>query len=148
LERTELLDDISEKLNEIIDLSDIFETLLNSALQEAIGDPGVPSNLDMMIYVSKQLASIYNRIIEWGLYFKSVHTEDVFDNLLSMLCELPGFMMSQIDDFVKKVYDEIMDLPDIEDGIERKISLKCVLDGANTEEINIEIERLTAILSC
>ena len=146
LARTELLDDISAKFNEIIDICNIFEVLLNSALQEAIGDPGVPSNLDMIIYVSKQLASIYIRMIEWGLYFKSVHTEDVFDRLLSMLCDLPGYMMTQIDDFVEKLYNEIMDLPDVEDGIARNISLKCVIDGTNIEEINKEIERLTDIL--
>lgn len=148
LERLELLDDISEKLNEIRYLSNIFGVLLNSALQEAIGDPGVPSNLDMMIYVSKQLASIYKRMIEWGLYFKSVHTEDVFNNLLSLLCELPGAMMNQIDDFVEMLFNEITELPVIQDGIERKISLTCVFDEANIEEINKEIERLTDVLSC
>ena len=145
-ERAELLEDISEKLAEILDLSNILGTLLNSALQEAIGDPGVPSNLDMMIYVSKQLASIYKRMIEWGLYFKSVHTEDVFETLLSLLCELPGAMIKQIDEFVERVFNEIMELPDVEDGVERKITLHCVLDAANTDEINREIERLTAIL--
>ena len=107
----------------------------------------MPSNLDMMIYVSKQLASIYKRMIEWGLYFKSVHTEDVFDTLLSLLCELPGNMTKQIDEFVEKVFNEITELPDIEDNIERKISLHCILDAANTAEINREIERLTGILN-
>ncbi len=146
LEYMELINDISEKLNEMQDISDIFMTLLNSALQEAIGDPGEPSNLDMMIYVAKQLASTYKRMIEWGLYFKSVHTEEVFNKLLSMLSELPGFVMSQIDQFVEKVFNEITGLPDIEDGIKRKISLKCVFDVANTDEINKEIKYLTDIL--
>lgn len=146
LESAELLDDISEKFNEICYLSNAFENLINSALQEAIGAPGVPSNLDMMIYVSKQLASIYKRMIEWGLYFKAVHAEDVFGKLLSLLSELPKFMMNQIDKFVEEIFSEITEIPDVNDGIKREISLKCVLDGANTEEINEEIGRLTEIL--
>lgn len=145
LDRTELLDDISEKLAEILDLSNILETLLNSALQEAIGDPGVPSNLDMMIYVSKQFASIYKRMIEWGLYFKSVHTEDVFDTLLSLLCELPGTMTKQIDEFVERIFNEIMELPEVEDGVERNITLHCALAANNADEINREIRRLANI---
>lgn len=146
LERTELLDDVSEKLDEILDLSGILATLLNSVVQEAIGDPGVPSNLDMMIYVSKQLASIYKRMIEWGLYFKSIHTEEVFNNLLSLLCQLPGDLLIQIDEFVAKVFDQITELPDAEDGIERVISLECVLKANNLNEINDEIKRLAVVL--
>lgn len=146
LERTELLDDVSEKLDEILDLSGILATLLNSVVQEAIGDPGVPSNLDMMIYVSKQLASIYKRMIEWGLYFKSIHTEEVFNNLLSLLCQLPGDLLIQIDEFVEKVFDQITELPDAEDGIERVISLECVLKANNLNEINDEIKRLAVVL--
>jgi methyl-accepting chemotaxis protein len=79
----EMIDVISEKLEEFIKLTKMFSTLLNTALQEAIGDAGVPSDLDMIIYVSEQLASIYKQLLEWGLYFKSVQTDDMFENLLS-----------------------------------------------------------------
>ena len=147
LEREELLDDISKKFTEMIGLTETLEVLINSALQDAIGEPGVPSNLDMMIYISKQIASIYKRMIEWGLYFKSVHTEDVFDTLLTLLHNLPGGIIKQIDEFVERVYNEITELPDVEDDIERKISLECVLDCVNIEEINKEFERLAIILN-
>lgn len=146
LKREEMLNDLSERLTEILDLTNMIDTLLNSALQDAIGDPGVPSNLDMIIYVSKQFASIYNRMIEWGLYFKSIHTEEVFNTLLSLLRDLPALLMKQIDEFVETAFNTITELPDIDDGIERKISLKCVLDAANTNEIQKEIERLLLIL--
>lgn len=147
LEREELLDDISKKFTEMIGLTETLEVLINSALQDAIGEPGVPSNLDMMIYISKQIASIYKRMIEWGLYFKSVHTEDVFDTLLTLLHNLPGGIIKQIDEFVERVYNEITELPDVEDDIERKISLECVLDCVNIKEINKEFERLAIILN-
>ena len=147
LEREDLLDDISKKFTEMIGLTETLEVLINSALQDAIGEPGVPSNLDMMIYISKQIASIYKRMIEWGLYFKSVHTEDVFDTLLTLLHNLPGGIIKQIDEFVERVYNEITELPDVEDDIERKISLECVLDCVNFEEINKEFERLAIILN-
>lgn len=147
LEREELLNDISNKFNEICSLIEMISTLINSALSEAIGDPGIESNLDMMIYVSKQIAYIYKRLIEWGLYFKSIHTEDVFEKLLAMLCELPRYMMDQIDEFVVNAFKELTDIPDVNDGKLKNIVLNCVLDGANTEDICREMERLTAIFN-
>lgn len=142
MERSELLDDISQKMNEMIELANILSVLLNSALQDAIGDPGIPSDLDMMIYVSKQIASIYKRMIEWGLYFRSLHTDEIFGDLLQLLYELPSSHIKKIDEFVEQIYKEITELPDVEDDMERKLSFTCVLDAANTEEISKEIDRL------
>lgn len=142
LSQKQLLENISEKIAEISGLTKILETLLNSALQDAIGEPGVPSNLDMMVYVSKQIASIYKRLGEWGLYFKTLRTDEIFDHLLQLLYELPSSVMKKVDDFVDQVYEEITNIPDIDDGVHRHISVTCVLDAANTEELTEEIERL------
>lgn len=142
LEGTELVNDISDKLNEILGLSDMLMTLINKTSQDAIGDPGVPSNLDMMIYVSKQIASIYKRIIEWGLYFKSVQTESIFDNLLHLLSELSQYLMDQIDGFVKNVYVQFTEIPDVKGDNEYNISINCVFGEGNLPEINKEIERI------
>lgn len=146
LESEMLLADISEKFNEMQDLSGVLDILLNTVLQEAIGKPGEPSNLDMLIYLAKQVAAIYNRLIEWGLYFKTIHTDEIFNKLLSLLCELPGHLMNRIDEFVEKTYNEIMELPDVEDGVKRKIILTCTLDGANLNEITKEFKRLSTVL--
>lgn len=45
----ELLNDVSVKLNEIVELNGILSILLNSAIQDAIGEVGVPSDLEMMV---------------------------------------------------------------------------------------------------
>lgn len=146
LNSTELLDDISIKLNEIIKLNGILDTLLNWTIQDAIGLPGVPSDLEMIVYVSKQFALLYERVIAWALYFKALHTDDVFKQLLQLLYELPESMLVRIDDFVDRMYMEITNLPDVEDNIKREIKLSCVLDEANTDAINEEMERLYKLL--
>lgn len=146
LDSRELLQDVSVKLNEIIKLSEILGTLLNSTIQDAIGEPGVPSDLDMIVYASKQFASFYERIIAWALYFRTLHTDKVFQQLLKLLYELPESMLAQMDNFVDKLYREIISIPDVEDNIKREIKLSCVLDKANTNAINAEIERLYKLL--
>lgn len=143
---SELLDDVSVKLNEIVELNGILGTLLNSTIQDAIGEAGTPSDLEMMVYVSKQFALLYERVVAWALYFKTIYTDEVFTQLLKLLYELPKSMLTQMDNFVDRLYAEITNLPDIEDGVKREIKLTCVLDEANTGEINEEIERLHELL--
>lgn len=147
LNRNELLDDISDKLDEMLQLTNILSTLLNSTLQDAIGDPGIPSDLDMMIYTSRQIAVIYKRMVEWGLYFKSLHTDEEFGCLLNLLYELANSVMRKIDEFIEQVYTEITALSDIETNTHRTLTLTCTLDVANMDEINKEIQRLSTILS-
>lgn len=146
LDSKEFIEDVSVKLSEIIKLSEILGTLLNVAIQDAIGEPGVSSDLDMIVYVSKQFASFYERIIAWALYFKTLHTDKVFQQLLKLLYELPESMLAQMDNFVDRLYREIISIPDVEDNIKREIKLSCVLDKANTNAINAEIERLYKLL--
>ena len=143
----ELLEAVSVKLNELAQLNGILVTLLNSTIQDAIGEAGIPSDLELIVYVSKQLALLYKRIVAWALYFKTIHTDEVFKRLLKLLYELPKSILTQMDNFVNKLYSEITNLPDIEDGVTRKIELSCVLDEANTGAINKDMERLYKLLS-
>lgn len=146
LNSTEFLEDVSVKLKELKKLCGLLELLLNSAIQDAIGEPGDPSDLEMMVYVSKQFAFLYERVIAWALYFKSLHTDEVFRQLIQMLYELPQSILVQMDDFVNKMYMEIISIPDVADHVQRKIKLSCILDIANIDAINAEIERLFELL--
>lgn len=142
----ELIDDVSERLNEIGKLIDILSILINKTIHDAIGDPGVPSDLEMMIYTSKRLAATYERLVGWALYFKSLHADEVFANLLDLLYDLPKSALGSIDDFVENLFQQITSIPDVEDHVERNIQLNITLDNSNLDEINKEIIRLTTLL--
>lgn len=143
---SELIEDISLKINEIMKLIDIFVIIINTTVQDAIGAPGVPSDLEMIIYVSKRFASIYERIIGWALYFKSLHVDEEFIHLIQLLYELPKLALDEMDNFVNRLYSEITSIPNVYDNVERNICLTCTLDKSNTDEINAEIERLILLL--
>lgn len=142
----DLVDDIPERLNEMLKLVDILGVLINKTIKEAIGEPGVPSDLEMMIYTAKRLAATYERLIGWALYFKSLHVDEMFETLLNLLYELPKSALRAIDEFVDDLYNQITSIPDIEDDIERNIKLHIVLDESNTDEINAEVARLNVLL--
>ncbi len=145
-EPIEFLNDTSQKLDEMVKLMHVLEVILNSAVQEAIGDPGVPSNLEMMVYVAKRFASIYERLIAWALYFKSIQVDETFEHLQDLLYSLPKSALATMDAFVNRLYSEIIALPDVDDGVKHEITLTCTLDAANTGEICEEIERINTLL--
>lgn len=142
----DLLDDISERLNEIGKLIDILSVLINKTIQEAIGEPGIESDLDMMIYTAKRLAATYERLIGWSLYFKSLHVDEVFDRLIDLLYNLPKSALSTIDTFIEEFYSQITIIPDVEDNVDRNLKIHAKLDISNLDEINAEITRLAALI--
>ena len=142
----ELIDDISRKFNEALKITDMLGTLLNKTFQDAIGAPGVPSDLELMIYSSKRLAFLYRRLIAWSLYFKSLHVDELFTKLLTLLYDMPKIVLEQIEEFVNTYYKEVTSIPDVDDGVDREIKVTCVLDTGNTSEINEEIQNLSIAL--
>lgn len=142
----ELVDDVSERLNGILKIIDVLGTLINKTIHEAIGEPGVPSDLEMMIYFSKRLAATYEHLVGWSLYFKSLQADEIFETLLNLIYDLPKSALKSIDDFVENLYKQITDIPDMDDGVERNINLNITLDKSNLDEINVELHRLTALV--
>ena len=143
----EFIEIIQEKFDEISKVVDNLSVVINKTIQDAIAEPGVPSDLELMIYTAKWLAAIYRKMIGWSLYFKAVCVDSVFDYLIELLYIFPQSAMNSIDDFVNKLYTELTSIPNVVDGTERTISLKITLDGSNSEEITKEIERLTNLLT-
>jgi len=145
-ESSQLVDDISEKFNEISRYINVLGTVINSVIQDAIGEPGVPSDLKMMIYTSKRLAFIYERLVGWSLYFKTFHANKMFDHLLELLYELPKSALNSMDAFVDQLYIKITNLPDTDDKVERTVNCKCKLDSANLDEIGDELEKIQGMI--
>ena len=144
-EPMELLGEIGNKLNEIMQLTDFFNTLVNTTLKDALGEPGNPSDLEMLVYTTKKLASVYERILYWGLHFKALQADPIFDKLLTLMYELPTSFANQLDDFVSGIYTSITTLPTADPGTDITINLECKLDVANTPEVIAEMTRLTSI---
>ena len=143
----ELIDDILERFSEIGKLVSIFDVLINTAIHEAIGEPGVPSDLEMMIYTAKRIAALYERLVNWSLYFKALHADDLFTPLLNLLYEFPKQALNELDKFVDDMYDQITSLPDIDDGVAHRIKLHVTLDESNTDAVNAEIQRIQTLIN-
>lgn len=142
----QLVEDISSKFHEALNITNMLDTIINKTFQDAIGAPGEPSNLELMIYSAKKLAYLYKRLVSWSLYFKSLQADENFTHLLELLFDMPKPALKGIESFVEKYCEEIISLPDVDDGVERNIAVKCDLFIANAEEINTEIQNLCEMI--
>ncbi len=140
------INDITNKINEMSKINNMLNTLINHTVSDAVGKPGEDSDLEMIIYVSRTLALQYKRLISWSLYFKSLNVDERFTKLVNLLQETPICILTKLDGFVNDLYKQITNQPDIDDGTERNISLICVLDAGNTNEVINEIENLRRTL--
>lgn len=143
----ELIDDIMERFNEIEKLVSILGVLINTAIQEALGESGVPSDLEMMIYTSKRIAALYERLVNWALYFKALHADDLFTPLLNLIHDFPKQALDALDKFVDEMYDQFTSLPDVDDGATHRIKLCVALDKSNTDAVSAEIQRIRALIN-
>lgn len=139
----ELLDYISEKFNEISGIVSHINIIFNNAIKDAIGEEGVSSNLEMLIYVSKQITAIYKKLVNWSLYFKSIITDEIFSKLLNLLYEVPQSLFKELEQFVNEFYNSIISIPDVDDGIDRNLNFNCILTISNTDEIMEEMKLLS-----
>ena len=144
MEGAEFLNEITLKLEELMGIIENISVLLNETYQEAIGSKGEPSDLEMILYVAKQFSMFYERIVSWGLYFKTLHTDKVYKTLLQLLYEFPKSVLKQIDDFVNEMCDGIITIPDVRGDEERRLSFTCEID-ADTEALDKEIENLMSM---
>ncbi|MBQ9841981.1 MAG: DUF4062 domain-containing protein [Clostridia bacterium] len=135
----EFLEVVSKKFKEALNITNMLDTLLNKTLQDAIGEPGEPSNLELMVYSAKRFTYLYKCLVSWSLYFKGLQVDDVFQKLLSLLYDMPKDALNQIEAFVNEYYKAVTALPESDDGCDHSITITCALSVSNTEEINEEI---------
>lgn len=65
-------------------------------------EPGTPSDLEGLYYVASSYARSYASILEWGIEVKSVIVPDKYKKLLTIFAEIPGDIISQIEEYPKK----------------------------------------------
>ena len=143
----EFIEIIQDKLDEISKTVDNLGVIINIVIQDAIAEPGEPSDLELMIYTAKWLAEIYRRLIGWSLYFRTICVDSIFDHLIELLYSFPQSALNSIDNFVNEFYTEITSIPNVADGKEKRINLRISLDGSNSDRISKEIERLIPLLT-
>jgi hypothetical protein len=83
------------------------DPLINVALQEALGPPGVVGDAESIVYVAQKLGELYRSAIEWTLEFRRVEVDDDFRNLVRLASKLLSNAIHEIEEYSEKMQREI-----------------------------------------
>lgn len=103
----DLLDWISNKINELTRISTGLDSLINDALVEAIGVPGQPGDADHIVYVAEKVVEAYKYAIRWETDFKSVEAEEEYQVLLSKASKFSETLILDLENYCERYNSEI-----------------------------------------
>lgn len=70
-------------------------------------EPGIPSDLNGLLYVAKSFAKMYAQILQWGMDTKGVIVSDEYKKLMDAFSKLPSIVISQIEEYPNKSLNKI-----------------------------------------
>jgi hypothetical protein len=73
------------KMSEIRGLVDSAGKLMNSAIQEALREPGVPGDPEHLVYVARRIAQIHKALLKWTIEFNCADVSSDYKRLLFLM---------------------------------------------------------------
>jgi hypothetical protein len=138
----EILRWIRTQTNELTNLSSWLDTLVNVALQEALGPPGTSGDVTELVFVAKRIASGYQHALEWSQRVRRAHVEDEYQQLLYEMSLWTESMIEKVEnlgpDFLRQIEEGLANPPT--EGVHIKVSL--VLEVSNMDHYNEELRRV------
>jgi len=138
---------LTTHLNEAQTFGPNIEKLLNEALPFAFGEPGVSGDAEAIIDVGSKMGEVYRKAIEWALKLRRVHTDVEFEKIVTLSETLVHDIIRQIEDFCKRISNEIQKCTEEDFSVQKEIHLTLVLTVPErvAEDIEKETQRLSDI---
>lgn len=133
-----------ESTTSILNLIQSLSKLINNALPAFINEPGKPSDINGLYYVSRKYAEIFERIIKWKIDINSCHIDINYTYMKTSLANLVNNVIGQIWDFPFIIQDEINKATEQslqEQPVTLNLILNIEIDPKDLEELNINIQR-------
>lgn len=135
---------LSKKSTEIFRLLGATKRIIDVALQEALGPPGVAGDAEAIVYVAEKLGSLYRECIEWAIDFQRVRVDEDFERVIRLTSNLTGDMLKGIDQFsidIKATFDDLITNPPLP-GEKRTLDLTLKVDVPDMSEVYAELGTL------
>jgi hypothetical protein len=120
------------------------DPLINVALQEALGPPGVAGDAESIVYVAQKLAELYRSAIEWTLEFRRVEVDDDFRNLVRISSRLLSNSINEIEEYSENMHREIREaintLPP--PGEKRTLNFTLTITAPDMSDLYQELSRI------
>ena len=132
---------ISKKTGDASILLGAISPLLKGGVIKAIGEPGVPGNIELIEHVATRLAEIYSAVLDWSLEFHRVSSNAKFEHAIKLTQNLLNDAIAEIYDYSISMYDRVVDyLRNHSTGDVLELTL--LLKSVNTDDLLAELANL------
>jgi hypothetical protein len=121
--------------------------LFNTALQDALGPPGIAGDPEGIAYAADKLAEAYQKALEWSLEWQYVHVEEELQNLVDIAARFPINLLDEIEDYSQRIQREVeqaLSTPK-KPGEERKVNLTLTLTMPDPSDFEEELQRVSEL---
>lgn len=140
-EPLEILSWITNKTTKLMQCVDSLSSLINEAIPVALGEPGIKSDLDFLVYIATRISEIYQKIIDWEI---DVQAKIVSEDAVSLVKTLTVASQTVITEFDKLIMDskeKLGNVPSIiPSGETYVIDLRFTINSPDFSEFNLELE--------
>jgi hypothetical protein len=143
----EIVEWVKIKFGEIQSYINSANALFNVALPKAFVAPGEPGDTEEIVYVSKRLAGVYRRILEWTMEFRHTQFDDEFSRLLEIVSRISRNAIEEIEEFAANVNRQIDDAMRVHEETKQPQSLRITLTLTcpDMPELDDELRRLSEL---
>lgn len=79
-----------------------LDILIKEAFMEYYGDPGVPSDLKGIFYISYKCGIFYQKILQWAIEFNSLIVDEELEELRKVFTLMPRSIIKEIEEFPQR----------------------------------------------
>lgn len=85
----------------------VLEKILVTELSTALGPPGVPANLEAVVYTARKVADIYGRLLRFGIRWHRTLVDNRELRVVTLMSRMTGNIIAEIYDFSERIRVEI-----------------------------------------
>lgn len=140
----ETVDWVQAKIGELGAFVQSANTLLNVALQEALGAAGEPGDAEALVYVGRRLGEVYRMVLKWTGEFKRTQVDDEFVHLLEIVSTASAHLIGEFEDFSVDLHRSIAEtVKRYEETKEpQSLEMTLTLTCPDLDELPVELRRL------
>lgn len=138
---------LQERLSEIQMLTESVHSLVQSALQEALGPCGQPGDPELLAYVARRIGKIYGRLLEWTHAFTSISTDERLERLISLNKTFSHKIAISLEMFPENINSKIAEADAARaKGEKFRGEVNLILDLPPNEELTTELQRVRELI--
>jgi hypothetical protein len=144
----QLIQWVQQKLKDITGLVHSAEQLMNKAIQEALKEPGVSGDPEMIVYVARTIAQVRRELLIWTIDFNCTEVKPECKRIMSLISAFSQNVLDQLESIPKRLEEEVAKAESAYSRGEKYVGhLQLTFSIPENAELSAEFAKLTQMLS-